>query len=141
MLLKIGVFIGLCILVSCQPYYVTYNTIGKLEKGMTPERVYQITDMKPDKEFTIKVNEKSYTISVIDLQTGISVTTTNSGSGLPGSPNMTYTETTHHTNNFYLLYKSGKLRYWGMRNEYSKSEDPEIASLSNELYRISDDFK
>lgn len=133
MLIKIGVFIGLCILVSCQPYYVTYNTIGKLEKGMTPERVYEITKTEESDRvlFTMKVNGISYDVGVVKLQTGISTTTYNSGNKLPMTGS---TVTNYHTNNLYLLYHNGKLRYWGMRNEYSKSDDPEIFALAPILY-------
>jgi|APEBP8051072266_1049373.scaffolds.fasta_scaffold16360_2 hypothetical protein len=137
MLQNICLFIVLCTFFSCQSF-VTHNTLSKLEKGMTPEKVYEITDEKPKKEFSIKVNGKLYDVSVLDLKTGQSTSTYTSGTG---TQMMTYSQTNHHTNNFYLLYQGGKLRYWGMRNEFSKSEDPEIASLSSELYSLSDDIK
>lgn len=125
-------------LASCGPTYLTNNDLSLLHKGMTRAKFDEVITVKPEKEFKLKSGGKTYDVAAIELLTGISKSTSSSYSpgvgGGAGSWTST-TTTTAHTNYSLFLYLDGKLRYWGMKNEYSKCEDKEIADIAPELYK------
>jgi hypothetical protein len=47
---------------------------------------------------------------------------------------MTTSTTYDYTNVFYLIYRGGRLRYWGMMSEIQKSEDLEIQENASHFF-------
>ncbi|MFN5308122.1 MAG: hypothetical protein ACK5C0_01545 [Candidatus Kapaibacterium sp.] len=119
---------------SCAPNFITNNSLSHLHKGMSRSEVDKILDVEPAEQFTITHKNTKYDIVALRLLTGISVSSSSSPR-MGGAGMMTTTTTTHHTNYTFFLYAQNKLLYWGMKNEYSKSEDTFIAELSPEIYK------
>lgn len=104
---------------------------------MTRSKFEEKITVSPEKVFTLKSGNKSYEVVAMSILTGLSQSSYSSyNPGVNGSGGSwsTTTTTTSHTNYTLFLYDEGKLRYWGMKNEYSKCEDKEIADLAPALY-------
>lgn len=119
---------------SCAPNFITNNTLSPLYKGMLRSEVDKTLDVEPAEQFTITHKNKKYDIVALRLLTGVSVSSSSSPR-MGGAGMITTTTTTHHTNYTFFLYDQNKLLYWGMKNEYSKSEDSFIAELAPEIYK------
>lgn len=121
MIIKIAAFIVLSTLFSCQSNLI-FKKMSKLDKGMTREEVMSIVDIRPEKEFRLQSKGKSYDVTITPWKPG-------STTALALLQNTAYFKT-----QFYVLYLNGKVRYWGMLNDFSKSEDSEINDLANEIH-------
>lgn len=121
MIFKIAAFIVLSTLFSCQSN-LTFKKMSKLDKGMTREEVMSIVGIRPEKEFRFQSKGKSYDVTITPWKPG-------STSALALLQTTAYLKT-----QFYVLYLNGKVRYWGMLNDFSKSEDSEINDLANEIH-------
>lgn len=120
-------------MVGCAPSFLLINDLHVLEKGMTKEAVAKLLPRKPDIVKSFVHEGKRYETEGYDLQTA-QVQTQSSSYGAPSGGASLNTRTTNFTNTFICLYDQGKLRYWGLKQDYSKSEDPEIQALSKEVY-------
>lgn len=125
-------------LVACGPQFVTYNSIGFLQKGMDQEKVHDNMDVSSTSTITIFEQGQTWVFEYYPLQTAQtkSKNTSNSygANGMVTSSVVT-TTITDHTHTLILLYKERRLRYWGMMGDYSKSEDPEILAIAPAIYQ------
>ena len=109
---------------SCTPNFITDSSLSPLHKGMSRSEVHKFVDIKAVDKFSINYKNQEYDVIVFDIITGRVV-------------NVSAQSTSERIelNHFYFLYHQDKLLYWGMRNDFSKSEDPFIAEFSPEIYK------
>lgn len=120
------------LLSSCYTSYVTNNELNNLYKGMTKVEFREIVTAKPKIEFSVNIGDKEYEVVVTSLLIGLVKQYGGSTSTL-NSIFVSVPERREYTASTIFLFSDKGLRYWGMRNEYSKSEDKEIANLAPEL--------
>ncbi len=109
---------------SCSSKFVSDDQLNMLYKGINRTEVDKFVDIEPVDKFSINYKNQDYYVVVFDIVTGRVVNV---------SPNSSSERL--ETNHFYFLYHQNKLLYWGMKNDFSKSEDPDIAELSSEIYK------
>jgi hypothetical protein len=125
-------------LVACGPQFVTYNSIGFLQKGMDQKTVHDNMDVSSTSTVTIFEQGQTWMFEYYPLQTAQTKSSNTSYTyGANGVPTMrtTTTTTTDHTHTLIVLYKDRRLRYWGMLGDFSKSEDPEILAIAPAIYQ------
>lgn len=120
---------------SCGVGFITYNQMGQLHKGDSPEVVESVLDMDSPDYTRITGNGIVYTIRYYPLNTGYAETThTTSTPGAFGTEIRTkHTKREFFLNRAVVVYKNDRLLYWGMMGELSKSEDPEVAELAPQI--------
>lgn len=130
------IFFSFTLLMSCGTSRININHLRVFEKGMPKAQVKElILLVPPEKEFTISINEKEYQVMVIPLLVGTKMLSFNFPIPIGGYWNVTTTSAlVSQTDYCIFIFTEGKLRYWGMKNDYSKSEDIEISTLSPKLY-------
>ena len=121
--------------IGCGPKFLVINNLHVLEKGMSRETVAKHMPKEPDLTKPIVYAGKRYETDGYALQTAQSQSRTSSYNATTGVQT-TYNTTTDYTNTFICLYDRGKLRYWGLIQDYAKAEDPEIQALSKEVYHM-----
>ncbi len=125
-------------LTGCGPQFLTYNSIGFLQKGMDQASVHDKMDVSASSTITIFEQGQTYVFEYYPLQTAQSKstnTTNNYGAFGQVTSKITTTTITDHTNTLIVLYKERRLRYWGMMGDFSKSEDPEILAIAPAIYQ------
>ena len=113
---------------GCSTNHFTIETLNGLKMGMTSKQVESVAKVSPYKSKAVP-GMKNYDCEMYSMVTAVETQTSNTGSYLT-------TTTTYFFNSCILLYHKGQLRYWGMMNDYSKSEDREIRFLSSDLYTV-----
>ncbi|MBS1561176.1 MAG: hypothetical protein JSS89_06190 [Bacteroidetes bacterium] len=125
-------------LTACGPQFVTYNSIGFLQKGMDQKTVHDNMDVSSTSMITITEQGHTYVLEYYPLQTAQTKTTNTTYSygsfGVP-TTRTTTTTITDHTHTLIVMYQDRRLRYWGMMADYSKSEDPEILAIAPAVYQ------
>ncbi|MCO6465282.1 MAG: hypothetical protein J5I53_01575 [Bradyrhizobiaceae bacterium] len=124
---RIIVTLALCALVtSCTGEFLTIHTLRKLQKGIDKQEAMNLLPAEVRGVNSFSDNGRPYTVVIYDLQTSESKSTEQRYYGK-------VKVTTHHTNYLYLLFQDNKLRYWGMMQDYEKSEDPEMRLLASKV--------
>jgi len=126
----------ICLLsTGCQPDFVTINNLHRLQKGMTRAQVSDVLPKDPTMQRQITVDGVRYTIDDYPLQTAQAKSETRTYNASMSVTTVTRT-TTDYTNILLLLYDNAGLRYWGMIQDYSKSEDPQMQQVAPFLYNL-----
>ncbi|MCX6139662.1 MAG: hypothetical protein NTX15_02335, partial [Candidatus Kapabacteria bacterium] len=121
------------LIVGCQPDFLTYNNLHKLQKGMTRAQVLEELPKSPTNTRSLSADGHSYTIDDFPLQTAQAKSKTQNYNGYTGVTTTTRT-TTDYTNIFLCLFENGRLRYWGMIGDFSKTEDVQMQSVAPSIY-------
>lgn len=135
-------FSSLCclsiLLVSCGPKSLTFHDLKLLRKGMPVDSVSQMLPIERTRTYTVS-GKQDYLVHSYPLLIAQVTQTSSYGGGYGGfgggySAPMTTSTTYDYTNVFYLIYRGGRLRYWGMMNEIQKSEDLEIQENAKHFF-------
>lgn len=118
---------------GCGPRFLVINNLHFLEKGMSRESVAEMMPKDPDKSISISYQGKRFDTDGYALQTAQAQSRSTQYNATTGV-STTYNTTTDYTNTFICLYSSGRLRYWGLIQDFSKSDDAEIQALSEQVY-------
>lgn len=122
------IWISLLVLSSCKPEMAKFDSLGFIERGMRKGDVEEKIGTPITKRFSFKSNNLAYDVSVISVIVGTLKKNKREGLGFGKSRDViVVTEIYDH---MLLLYKDGKIHYWGFINEFSKCEDPEVTAVS-----------
>lgn len=121
--------------VGCAPQFIAVNDLHHLRKGMPREEVLDELPRSPTNTRSFTVDGRTWTVDDFPLQTSQDKTTTTEINYTTNTRRQVET-TTDFTNIFLCLYQNGRLRYWGMLGDFSKSEDLQMAELSEYLYNM-----
>ena len=116
-------------LASCGGADVTMDSMMKLRKGETPDKVQAMLELEPSYHFSVSYQNKEYPVKIYQIVIG-KVTTTSSG---PGGSSYSSTTSTISSNYIFLFGPDQRLIYWGFLQEFSKEEDPFIAGIAPSL--------
>ncbi|GAB1430105.1 hypothetical protein MASR2M18_09380 [Ignavibacteria bacterium] len=121
---------------SCKTY-MGYDELRHLRKGMSSGEAEKQFELEPASKYNITHKSASYEARRYSMQIGTTQTTASTG-GYVGAngvyvPGTTYTSNQANTLGYILLFRDNRLLYWGFLTEFSKSEDPLIVALSDEL--------
>lgn len=123
---RISIMCALCIvLASCRSADATMDSMMKLRKGETPDKVQAMLDREPSYDFSVSYQGKEHPVKVYQIVIG-KVSTSSSGPG-----GQTYMSTSNISSNYIFLFgPDQKLIYWGFLQEFSKDEDPFVAGIA-----------
>jgi len=97
-------------LMSCAPV-LTIRNVNSLDKNMTCEQVIQNLPVNTIDEKVITLDHVEYFLWTYDLSSGES------------------------TNRFLLVFKEGKLFFWGYPHEFARSSNPEINTIGKKYLK------
>ncbi len=115
-------------LTSCRTT-VTYNSLSNLQKGMSINAVEN--NLSPfikfdyKQEYKLNSNGKNYIVHIVPFSIGQEYSDEKWAE--------LHIQLQLVSNPFYLLYQDNKLRYWGITNEFTRSEDSEIQAIAKNL--------
>ena len=123
---------------SCRSL-ASFDDMNKIRKGMSPDEISTMLDLKPAHTITVQNNNREYVVDMYKMKMS-QVSSSSYSPGVGGRQGITTTTTTVGSGTFLFMFSSGKLMYWGFMNEFSKDDDTEIAALApkvyNEYYKI-----
>lgn len=131
---------------SCKTY-TSYDELRHLSKGMSSRDAEKEFDLEPTAEYKISHEGATYLAKRYPMQIGVTTTTTSSGGSFNAAtgmytPGISTTSKSANTVGYLLLFRDDRLLYWGFLQEFAKSEDPLMLSLSGgmrDLYYKKDD--
>jgi hypothetical protein len=138
--LQLSTFLIVLALISSCKSTATFDEINALRKGMSSTTVQEKLELSPDYSFDISRNGRKYTgecywITVFHETSSNSLSQSGMG-GISGRGGTGFSGTTtvSSKNIFVLLYDNNQLVYWGFLNEFSKSDDPILTPLANDIF-------
>jgi len=121
-----------CLAVSCGPKALTFHDVQYLRKGMPLDSVTAMLPIEHDGAYTVSAKAE-YLVHAYPLLTEKIKTSNSYGGGTTGGYSVT--TSTDLVNAFYLIYRGGRLRYWGMMSDIQRSEDLEVQEAAPALYQ------
>lgn len=103
------------------------DSLASISLGLSPADLAQTLDKKP--KMVLAIEDSTDTVAeVYDMVTGTEMVY---GAIYAGPRNTIPTaKTVETTEPYFMLFRSGRLVYWGFLNEFGRAEDPEVRRLS-----------
>lgn len=118
--------------VGCQQTNLSYNNLHRLQKGLTRAQVTALLPVAQSKSRTFSAEGREFAVDEYPLLTAQSQSTSSSPMGRPSG----IIHTASSFNTFLCLFENGRLRYWGMLGDFSKSEDVLMQSIAPSIYTL-----